>query len=81
MKMSLKNIISIITNVIVIVISIWFIMITILVDITIESMLAHFAIALACIANLFPKCIKTKMLLIILAFTLIGVATFIYIYK
>jgi hypothetical protein len=81
MKKSFDNIFDLITAVILIVIAAWFIMSAIFEDITVDSMLARFAVALACIANLFSKHKKTKILFFIFAFILICIATSIYIYK
>lgn len=70
-----------IKNIILIAIAAWFFMTSIFENITIDSMLARFAVSLACIGNLFSKHQKIELLFFIIAFILIAIATFIYIRK
>lgn len=81
MKTWFNNGFSLIKNTILIAIAAWFVITPIFENITIDSMLARFAVSLACIGNLFSKHQKIEILFFIIAFILIAIATFIYIRK
>lgn len=81
MKTWFNNSFSLIKNTILIAIAAWFVITPIFENITIDSMLARFAVSLACIGTLFSKHQKIEILFFIIAFILIAIATFIYIRK
>lgn len=81
MKIWFDNGSSLIKNTILIAIAAWFVITPIFENITIDSMLARFAVSLACIGSLFSKHQKIEILFFIIAFILIVIATFICIRK
>lgn len=62
MKIWFDNGFSLIKNTILIAIAVWFVITPIFENITIDSMLARFAVSLACIGNLFSKHQKFEIL-------------------
>lgn len=81
MKVSLDKRLGLIRNIIWIVIALWLVVTAIVENVSLDSMLARFAVGLACISDLFSKHQKVRVLLFIIAFVLIAIATFIYIRK
>lgn len=81
MKTWFDNGFSLIKNTILMAIAAWFVITPIVENITIDSMLARFAVSLACIGNLFQSTKKLRYCFFIIAFILIAIATFIYIRK
>ncbi len=72
------NILCLLTNAALAIIALWVIIPVFFEGVTIDSVVARFGMASACIANLFSKYPKIKILLFMIAFILIAVATLIY---
>lgn len=64
-----------------VVIAAWFLVIAVFEDVAIDARLGRLAVALACIANLFPERKRIKGALFTAAVALVVIATFVFIYK
>lgn len=70
-----------IPNIVLAILALWVIIPVFLAEMTIDSVVARFGMASACIANLFSKHRPIQVMLIIVAFLLMIVATVLYVHK
>lgn len=75
------NILCLSVNAVLTIIVLWVIIPVFLENTTIDSKVARFGMAFACVANLFSKHLPIRILLFIIAFILITISTVIYIHK
>lgn len=81
MKLSYGKLFSLAVHTALIVVAAWFVARAVFEDVPIDARLGRLAVALACIANLFPERKRIRGALFIAAVALVVIATFVFIYK
>lgn len=80
-RMPLDKILCLSANAILTIIALWSIASVFFENATIDSIIARFSVASACMANLFSKHRLIRIIFLIMAFVLIIVATALYVHK
>ena len=80
-RMPLDKILCLSANAILTIIALWSIASVFFENATIDSIIARFSVASACMANLFSKHRLIRIIFLIMAFVLIIVATTLYVHK
>lgn len=81
MKLSYGKLFSLAVHIVLIVVATWLLVLAVFEDVTMDARLGRLAVALACIANLFPERKRIRGALFIAAVALVVIASFVFIYK